>query len=98
MSTPLPKKLQLKSHLKGIVYNKPENLAEWFPVEPPSQGEKADFIIVFVKNQAAVRAHVGDAVQQLVANGILWFVGIFRRAGGGLWICFCESKSLQGKR
>ncbi|MCP9767944.1 DUF3052 family protein [Lacihabitans sp. LS3-19] len=76
MPNPLFKKLGLKDGQKVILKNIPENyfdlLIEIPDVEECEEGEFADFIHVFEKNQDALKLELSTLFEKMKPNGMIW--------------------------
>ncbi|MDX1521843.1 MAG: hypothetical protein R3264_09465 [Anaerolineae bacterium] len=68
----LKKKLQLKDDFKGAVLNKPNDVSLPGLPEPSGVDGPADYVIVFVNDRAEVERFVGQVVQDLREDGLLW--------------------------
>ena len=77
MPNPLFKKLGLKDGQKVILRNIPDNyfdlLIEIPDVEECEEGELADFINVFEKNQDALILVLEKLFERMKPNGMIWF-------------------------
>jgi len=76
--TPLFKKLGLKPNMKAVCLNAPDNYLALLGADAPEQdwldslGTACDFVHLFTKSKAVLKAHLPACHASIKSNGMIW--------------------------
>ena len=84
-STPLLKKLGIKSEMKVLLMNTPEQYFDWIEADISDQvvksGAKADLVHLFVTNKKDLEKHFASLIKQLIPKAVIW-ISWYKKSSG----------------